>query len=118
MSSSLAQPTVVLEPAAQGFADATATPPFLFELGPAKGRETLDQVQAGPVDQPAVEITEVIVPTGRGGTFSRSGNDSVRILRPCAATGRVPAIVYTDPALAAGMTIKAAHIRDLRAGVK
>ena len=30
----------VLEPAAQAFADATANPPYLFDLGPEKGRET------------------------------------------------------------------------------
>jgi len=28
---------LVLEPAAQEFADATAYPPFLFDLGPEKG---------------------------------------------------------------------------------
>jgi len=32
----------VLEPAAQQFADATASPPFLFDLGPEKGREAVD----------------------------------------------------------------------------
>ena len=37
----------VLEPAAQQFADATANPPFLFDLGPEKGREAVDQVQSG-----------------------------------------------------------------------
>ena len=35
----------VLEPAAQQFADATANPPYLFDLGPEKGRETVDEVQ-------------------------------------------------------------------------
>ena len=38
---------LVLEPAAQEFADATADPPFLFDLGPEKGREAVDQVQSG-----------------------------------------------------------------------
>ena len=38
---------LVLEPAAQKFADATANPPFLFDLGPEKGRETVDEVQSG-----------------------------------------------------------------------
>ena len=37
----------VLEPAAQEFADATANPPYLFDLGPDKGRETVDEVQSG-----------------------------------------------------------------------
>ena len=30
---------VVLEPDAQAFAEAVATPPFVTELGPIKGRE-------------------------------------------------------------------------------
>ena len=35
-----------LERAAQAFADAVANPPFITDLGPEKGRETLDEVQA------------------------------------------------------------------------
>ncbi len=35
-----------LEPPAQAFADAVANPPFITDLGPEKGRETLDEVQA------------------------------------------------------------------------
>ena len=31
--------TPVLEPAAREFASATANPPYLFDLGPDKGRE-------------------------------------------------------------------------------
>jgi acetyl esterase len=31
-------PRPVLEPAAQAFAEATANPPYLFDLGPAEGR--------------------------------------------------------------------------------
>ena len=45
-------PTVVLEPAAQEFADATANPPFLFDLGPVEGRKTVDEVQSGEIDKP------------------------------------------------------------------
>ena len=47
----------VLEPSAQAFADATANPPFLFDLGPEKGRETVDEVQSGVIAMPDVEIT-------------------------------------------------------------
>ena len=39
----MSQP-IHLEPAAQEFADATANPPYLFDLGPTKGRATVDQV--------------------------------------------------------------------------
>ena len=40
MSDQLTATTVVLEPAAQAFADATADPPYLFELGLVEGRRT------------------------------------------------------------------------------
>lgn len=39
-------------------------------------------------------------------------------LDPARSALGLPAIGYTDPALAAGDTIKAAHIRQLRDGVK
>ena len=35
-----------LEPAARAFADATAQPPFLYELGPDGARKVLDDLQA------------------------------------------------------------------------
>lgn len=34
----------VLERAAQEFADATANPPYLFDLGPVEGRKVVDDV--------------------------------------------------------------------------
>jgi acetyl esterase len=80
--------TVVLEPAAQAFAEATGTRPFLFELGPEKGREALDQVQSGEIAKPEVEISDALIPGGP------SGEVSVRILRPLGVTGPVPAVVY------------------------
>jgi acetyl esterase len=78
----------VLEPAAQEFADATANPPYLFDLGPEKGRETVDEVQAGDVVKPDVDITDITVPGGPSGTVS------VRIVRPRGAAGPLPVIVY------------------------
>ena len=83
---------VVLEPAAQAAADATANPPYLFELGPSEGRKALDEAQSGQVAQPDVDIEDTIVPGGP------SGQVSIRILRPRGATGRVPVIVYTHGA--------------------
>jgi acetyl esterase len=80
--------TVVLEPAAQAFAEATGTHPFLFELGPEKGREALDQVQSGEITKPDVEITDTFIPGGP------SGEVSVRILRPQGVTGPAPVVVY------------------------
>ena len=41
--------TVELEPAAQEFADATASPPYLNDLGPIEGRKTVDEVQNGDI---------------------------------------------------------------------
>jgi acetyl esterase len=80
--------TVVLEPAARAFADATGDPPYLFDLGPEKGRETVDEVQSGPVDKPAADIEDLAVPGGPGGDVT------VRIVRPQGAAGALPVILY------------------------
>jgi hypothetical protein len=37
---------VVLEPAAQELAEATANPPYLFDLDPVEGRKVVAEVQA------------------------------------------------------------------------
>ncbi|APX33201.1 esterase [Brachybacterium sp. P6-10-X1] len=78
----------VLEPAAAEFAAATATAPFLFDLGPAEGRRTVDEVQSGDVAKPAVEDEWVSVDAGRVGSVD------VRIVKPAGATGALPVIVY------------------------
>src|SRR3954447_12058309 len=101
-----------LEPAAQEFADATANPPFLFDLGPDKGREVVDDVQSGAIAAPDVEITDMTVPGGP------SGEVSVRILRPRDTTGPLPVIFYIH---GAGWVFGNAHthdrlIRELAAG--
>ena len=80
--------TVVLEPAAQEFADATANPPFLADLGPVEGRKTVDEVQSGDIAKPDVDIEDTSVPDGP------SGEVSVRIIRPKGTTGTLPVIVY------------------------
>ncbi|MET1071671.1 MAG: esterase, partial [Umezawaea sp.] len=59
--------TVVLEQAAQDFADATAKPPYLFDLGPEKGRVAVDEVQSGEVAKPAVDIEDITVAGGPSG---------------------------------------------------
>ncbi|MEN3281048.1 MAG: acetyl esterase [Solirubrobacteraceae bacterium] len=85
--------TVVLEPAAQAFADAAGTPPFLFELGPVEGRKALDQLQSGGhVAKPEADILDTSVPDGP------SGELRVRIVRPKGATGRLPVILYVHGA--------------------
>jgi acetyl esterase/lipase len=94
---------VVLEPAAHEFADATASPPYLFDLGPEKGRETVDQVQSGEIDKPSVEIEDTTVPGGP------SGQVSVRILRPPGAAGPLPVIIYIH---GAGWVFGNSHTHD------
>ena len=83
-STSTAVAPVVLEPAAQEFTEATANPPYLFDLGPVEGRKTVDEVQSGEVEKPDVDIEDTTIPGGP------SGEVSVRILRPKGASGRLP----------------------------
>jgi acetyl esterase/lipase len=104
--------TIVLEPAAQEFADATADPPYLFDLGPVEGRKTVDEVQSGDVEKPDVEIKDITIPGGPSGAVS------VRILRPRGAQGQLPVILYTH---GAGWVFGNSHthdrlIRELAAG--
>ncbi|HET7048163.1 MAG TPA: alpha/beta hydrolase [Solirubrobacteraceae bacterium] len=103
---------VVLEPAAQEFADATANPPYLFDLGPVEGRKVVDEVQSGEIEKPDVEIHDTTIPGGP------SGEVSIRILRPRGVSGALPAILYTH---GAGWVFGNAHthdrlIRELAAG--
>lgn len=74
-----AGPRPVLEPAALSFAEATANPPYLFDLGPADGRKLVDEVQSGDVTKPAVDEEWVVVPGGP------TGQVRVRIVRPAGA---------------------------------
>ncbi len=78
---------VVLEPAAQEFCDAAATPPFLYELTPAEARKVLDDVQAAPIDKLPIEDHWITVPTD-------VGEVDVRIVRPPGAEGTLPVILY------------------------
>jgi len=73
--------TVVLEPAAQEFAKMTANPPFLFQLGPEKGRAKLDELQSGNIARPEVDIDDIMVPGGP------SGQVPIRIVRPKGSRG-------------------------------
>jgi acetyl esterase/lipase len=103
---------VVLEPAAQEFADATANPPYLYDLGPIEGRKTVDHVQSGEIEKPDVDIDDTTIPGGP------SGQVSIRILRPKGATGQLPVLFYTH---GAGWVFGNAHthdrlIRELTAG--
>ncbi|MDP1510438.1 alpha/beta hydrolase [Paenibacillus sp. CMAA1739] len=94
---------VQLEPAAQKFADDNAKPPFLYDLGPEKGRETVNEVQSGPADKPAADLEDLSIPGGPGGEVK------VRIVRPQQVTGDLPVIVYIH---GAGWVFGNAHTHD------
>jgi acetyl esterase len=81
------QPQIVLEPAAQDLADATAKPPFLYELGPAGARKVLDDLQAAPIEKPPVDEEWVTVPAA-------VGDVRVRIVRPRGSPSSLPVVVY------------------------
>jgi acetyl esterase/lipase len=78
---------VVLEPASQAFAEATANPPFTYQLTPAEARKGLDDVQAAPIDKLTVTDRWVTVP-------AETGDVRVRIVRPPDAEGSLPVILY------------------------
>jgi acetyl esterase len=84
--------TVTLERAAREFAEATALPPYLFDLGPAGGRAVVDEIQGRPVAKPAVDIRDLVVPGGP------SGEVAVRIVRPQHAPATLPAVIYVHGA--------------------
>src|SRR5258708_11616348 len=96
-------PRPILESAAQEFADATANPPYLCDLGPVEGRKTVDEVQSGEIEKPAVEIEDLRVPGGP------TGDVDVRIARPEGVTGQLPAILYIH---GAGWVFGDTHTHD------
>ena len=90
MSSATTVTPVVLEPAAQEFANATANPPYLFDLGPVEGRKTVDQVQSSEIEKPEVDIEDTTVPGGPSGEVSlkHTTPDPIEIHRLAAALKR------------------------------
>jgi acetyl esterase len=82
----------VLEPAAQEFADATANPPYLFDLSIEDGRKTVDSVQDGDIPAPAAHVTDLTIAGGP------SGEVSIKIYRPAGTDGVLPVILFTHGA--------------------
>ena len=78
---------IVLETAAQRFADAAAQPPQLYELSPDDARAVLDGVQAAPVELLPVDEEWVTVPAA-------VGDVRVRIVRPAGVSGALPAVLF------------------------
>jgi acetyl esterase len=79
---------IQLEPEAQAFVEATAKPPFLFDLGPERGRAALDMVQTCPVSNLPVDVEDLTIEGGPNGRVS------IRVLRPQNAPATLPVIVY------------------------
>ncbi|MRH92155.1 alpha/beta hydrolase fold domain-containing protein [Nocardia sp. SYP-A9097] len=77
----------ILEPSARKLADATAHPPFLYELGPEGARKVLDDIQAEPIDKLPVQDKWVTVPAA-------VGDVRVRIVKPVGAQGKLPTVLY------------------------
>ncbi|MDO0930514.1 alpha/beta hydrolase [Streptomyces sp. DG2A-72] len=77
----------VLEPAGQKIAEATANPPFLYELGPEGARKVLDELQAAPIEKPDVQDKWITVP-------AEVGDVRVRIVKPVDAQGPLPVVLY------------------------
>ncbi|WP_328685006.1 alpha/beta hydrolase [Streptomyces sp. NBC_00343] len=96
-------PRPVLEPAAQAFVEATANPPYLFDLAPAEGRKAVDEVQSGEIAEPAVDEEWITVSGGP------TGQVRARVVRPAGATGTLPVILYIH---GAGWVFGNAHTHD------
>jgi acetyl esterase/lipase len=77
----------ILEPVAQELADATANPPYLYELGAEGARKVLDDLQSQPVAKPDVVDEWVTVP-------AEVGHVPVRIVKPTDAAPALPAVLY------------------------
>ncbi|MBL1076845.1 alpha/beta hydrolase [Nocardia sp. 2] len=103
---------IALEPAAQQFVEATANPPYLYQLPPEEGRKAVDSVQDSPIFKPEIDEEWVTV---QGGP---TGSVRARIVKPQNVTGTLPVIIYTH---GAGWVFGDAHthdrlVRDLAVG--
>jgi acetyl esterase len=93
----------VLEEAAQAFADATAHPPYLFDLSISEGRKTVDQTQDGDFPDPAATREDLTIAGGPGGEVK------ITIYRPAGEVGVLPVVLYTH---GAGWVFGDVHTHD------
>jgi acetyl esterase/lipase len=93
----------VLEPAAAAFVEATAHPPYLFDLPPAEGRKAVDDVQSGDIAKPDVDEEWITVSGGP------TGSVRARVVRPVGTDGALPVILYIH---GAGWVFGNAHTHD------
>jgi hypothetical protein len=61
---------VVVERAAQAFADANANPPFTHQLPIEDTRNALNALQSEPVDAPYADISDLTIPARTGRSAS------------------------------------------------
>ena len=88
---------VQLEAAAQSLADATSTPPYLFDLGVDEGRSALAELQerAGAELEEHTDAEPSAVETGELVVAFEGGNDvPVRVVTPRLASTTLPVILY------------------------
>jgi acetyl esterase len=83
-----------MEAAAQALIAASSQPPYLYQLGPAKGRLALEKAQSieGPMPTPEVLIEDRTLPVGPSGSLQ------VRIVRPKNGPALLPVILYVHGA--------------------
>lgn len=77
----------ILEPSAQGIADASSHHPFLYELGPEGARQALDSIQAAPIAKLDIDEKWITVPAD-------VGDVQVRIVKPVATSTPLPVVLY------------------------
>jgi len=95
---------IILESEARKFVEDTANPPYLFQLGPEKGRQAVDETQSGEVQKPDVNVEDIHMAGGPTGYLS------LRIIRPKHIADReLPVILYIH---GAGWVFGNAHTHD------
>jgi acetyl esterase len=77
-----------LEPKTEAFVQATKGGPPIYRLGIPQARQVLENAQAGPVKKLPARVEDR---SFRGG---RTGEISVRIVRPEKSTGKLPVVMY------------------------
>ncbi|KQP01902.1 alpha/beta hydrolase [Leifsonia sp. Leaf264] len=77
----------ILDPEAQAIADASSTPPFLYQLGADGARKVLDDLQAAPISKLDIDEEWITV-------RAAVGDVRVRIVKPAGSIGLLPTILY------------------------
>jgi acetyl esterase/lipase len=104
---------IVLEPAAQEFADAAARPPFAFQLPLAQGRAGFVDLQSADVRKPPADVSDRDVQVGPAGRVP------VRIVRPQDSPAVLPVILYLHAGWAFGdVTTHDRLVRELAVGAR